>query len=441
MYKDFYGFERLPFTVTPSEDFFFPGGQRRWLLETLEQAVLDGEGIVKVIGEVGTGKTTLCRLLCQRLPERVHTALVLDAKVAPAEFYDAILAEFQQKATPGLGIHNSRQQLQNHLTHIYAERRQALLLIEEAQFLSPETFEELLFLNNLESDQHKLIQILLFGQPGLDRLLEKPALHPIRDRITRQLCLPLFTHEDTGCYIQVRLDRASPGAARPSFSPEAVAKIHKMARGSLRRVNVLSHYALLHASQENAMVVGKKHVHLSQPKKPSFLPQLDRLVAQASRHIPKSFPLKTIQISLPKPPAAAFGAAGLILVSGMLPFWMDSATKVVHNPASTLTSTKAATDQPEENKDQTFAKTSPRVNHKGNHGDQAMGHIPQNEQENVVIPILKVVSRASSTLCRPKNAEKSPLSTEPLSTAMKKSACMETKVSLASADIDAKTAN
>ncbi|HIJ85854.1 MAG: Sporulation domain protein [Magnetococcales bacterium] len=325
MYLEYFKFEKLPFSITPDADFFYPGRGRGAILDTLEQAVLDAEGIVKVVGEVGTGKTTLCRILCQRLPQRVHSALLLNSRIAPDELHDAILTELKQKPIPGAGSHERRQQLQNHLIHLFAEGGQGVLLVEEAQSMRMETFEELRFLNNIETDNHKMLQIILFGQPELDHVLKRPSLRHIRDRISRHITIPLFTLEDTACYIQSRLDRASGREAVPLFSKDAVAKIHKMAHGSLRRVNILAHHALIHAFQEHVAKVEKKHVRPRRRVRYPRFSSWNRLVAHTAKTFTRfnSLRPRTIRIRYPEPLAATVGSMLLILIAGMLPFWLS----------------------------------------------------------------------------------------------------------------------
>ncbi|MEO5327134.1 MAG: AAA family ATPase [Magnetococcus sp. THC-1_WYH] len=322
MYKEFFGFHRLPFAINPDEDFFYPDCQRQGLLDAMELAVLEGEGIIKVVGGIGTGKTTLCRLLCQRLPSRVHTALIIDPKIAPEKLCDVLLLEFGQKPQLGQDEHGKRQQLQNYLIHLFKEGQQALLLLDEAQSMLPETYEELLFFSNIETYNHKLLQMIFFGRPELDRMLGKSILRPIGDRITQHMIVPPFSLEDTRHYIQTRLDRAFYGTAQVAFSPQAFMAIHGAAHGSLRRTDVLAHDALVQAFREGVRVVEKKHVHLSRLRKITSLPRFGPMHLS----MPDRFPNLghgVVRIPYPKPSTMVIGILGMSLISGTLPLWLD----------------------------------------------------------------------------------------------------------------------
>ena len=176
MYHAFFGLQRAPFKITPDPDFFFEGGSRGAVLGALLYAVAQGEGIIKVTGEVGSGKTMLCRVLQQRLGTSVDMIYLANPNVAPDEILHAIALEMQLKlprdATRVEAIHA----LQKTLVARHAKGRQVVLFVEESQGMPIGTLEEIRLLSNLETEQHKLLQIILFGQPELDYKL---ALHEI----------------------------------------------------------------------------------------------------------------------------------------------------------------------------------------------------------------------------------------------------------------------
>ena len=183
LYLEHYGLKEPPFRITPHTDFFFDGADRGATLEALIYAVLHDEGIVKVSGEVGSGKTMLCRVLMERLPAHVDTIYLATPSLAREEIMQAIGDEL------GLALAGKRtavalRELQEHLIRRYGEGRRVVVLIDEAHVMPDETLEEVRLLSNLESSRHKLLHMVLFGQPELDASLAKPSLRQLRDRIT-----------------------------------------------------------------------------------------------------------------------------------------------------------------------------------------------------------------------------------------------------------------
>ena len=195
MYLQHFGLREAPFRITPHTEFFFAGANRGATLEALLYAITAGEGMVKVTGEVGAGKTMLCRVLMERLPAQVDTIYLATPSLAREEILQAIGDEL------GLALAGKRtavalRELQEHLIGRYAQGRRVVVLIDEAHAMPDETLEEVRLLSNLESNRHKLLQIVLFGQPELDATLAKPSLRQLRDRITHAFRMrPLSTAE------------------------------------------------------------------------------------------------------------------------------------------------------------------------------------------------------------------------------------------------------
>src|SRR5687767_594667 len=183
LYLEHFGLSEPPFRITPHTDFFFEGADRGATLEAPIYAVLHDEGIVKVSGEVGSGKTMLCRVLMERLPQHVDTIYVATPSLARDEILQAIADELKLE----LGAERTAvalRALQERLIELYAAGRRVVILIDEAHVIPDESLEQVRLLSNLESNRHKLLQIVLFGQPELDATLAKPSLRQLRDRIT-----------------------------------------------------------------------------------------------------------------------------------------------------------------------------------------------------------------------------------------------------------------
>src|SRR5437762_14300890 len=185
LYLEHFGLNEPPFRITPHTDFFFEGAERGPTLEALAYAVLHDEGIVKVSGEVGSGKTMLCRMLMERLPAEVATIYLASPSFARDEILHAIADDLELKLPERRTV--ALRELQEHLIKLYGAGRRVVILIDEAHVMREDTLEQVRLLSNLESSRHKLLQIVLFGQPELDATLAKTELRQLRDRITHSL--------------------------------------------------------------------------------------------------------------------------------------------------------------------------------------------------------------------------------------------------------------
>ena len=190
MYYAFFGLTQPPFKITPDTDFFFEGGNRGAVLEALIYAITHGEGIIKVTGEVGSGKTMLCRVLQARLPQLGRDGLSRQperlARRDPAR-HRLRAAACRSVADAGRLV--VMHALNDYLLARHAEGRQVVVFVEESQSMPMATLEEIRLLSNLETKQHKLLQIVLFGQPELDENLRKPEIRQLRERITHSFSL------------------------------------------------------------------------------------------------------------------------------------------------------------------------------------------------------------------------------------------------------------
>lgn len=259
MYYDHFGLQQAPFKITPNTDFFFSGANRGPVLEALIYAITHGEGIVKVTGEVGSGKTMLCNMLQNRLPENVESVYLANPSVGPDEVLHAIAFELQ------LGIDRKADHLevmhglQDYLVSRHADGKRVVVFIEESQSMPLATLEEIRLLSNLETRNDKLLQIVLFGQPELDENLRRPNIRQLRDRIAHSFRLEPLTEGEVREYLMFRM-RAAGYRGPEIFNPAVVKHIAKASSGLTRRVNLIADKALLAAFAENTHTVSPKHI-------------------------------------------------------------------------------------------------------------------------------------------------------------------------------------
>ncbi len=259
MYYEFFGLTQAPFRITPNTDFFFGGGNRGPILEALIYAVSNGEGIIKVSGEVGSGKTMLCNMLMERLQENVEIVYLANPSVSPDEILHAIAYELQ------LGIERQATRLevmqafQEHLLKRHAEGKRVVVFVEESQGMPIATLEEIRLLSNLETRNDKLLQIVLFGQPELDDNLRQPNIRQLRERITHSFGLAPLTVNEVREYLMFRL-RAAGYRGPDLFSGKIVNMIARASGGLTRRINLIADKALLAAFSENTHTVKPRHI-------------------------------------------------------------------------------------------------------------------------------------------------------------------------------------
>jgi type II secretory pathway predicted ATPase ExeA len=258
LYLEHFGLTEPPFRITPHTDFFFDGADRGATLEALIYAVLHDEGIVKVSGEVGSGKTMLCRVLMERLPPHVATIYLATAWLAREEILHAIADDLELTLSPERRSVALRE-LQQHLIALYAAGRRVVILIDEAHVMPEDTLEQVRLLSNLESNRHKLLQIVLFGQPELDQTLAKTDLRQLRDRITHSFRMRPLALAEVAKYLSFRM-RAAGYRGPEVFTPRAVRRIGRAADGLTRRINILADKALLAAYTENTHAITGRHV-------------------------------------------------------------------------------------------------------------------------------------------------------------------------------------
>jgi general secretion pathway protein A len=246
MYSDFFGFSEKPFTITPNPQFMFLSGNHREAFAHLLYGIDSHAGFIAMVGEVGTGKTTILRTLLSQLdPDKYRSALIFNPCLTVEQLLAGICREFGIEASEAnrYGYHDA---LNRFLLEQDRAGRTVLLVVDEAQNLSPQLLEQVRMISNLETERDKLIQIVLAGQPELQQLLSRHDLRQLNQRITVRCRLTAMGLEDTGAYIRHRLKIA--GSRVPNlFSDGAVKKIYRFSRGVPRLINVACEQALIMA--------------------------------------------------------------------------------------------------------------------------------------------------------------------------------------------------
>jgi type II secretory pathway predicted ATPase ExeA len=259
MYYSHFGLSQAPFKITPNTEFFFSGGNRGPILEALIYAITHGEGVIKVTGEVGSGKTMLCHMLPTRLPPHVETVYIANPSVSPEEILHTIAFELQLAVDRGASRLAVMQALHDYLLKRYAEGKRVVAFVEESQSMPLATLEEIRLLSNLEAKNDKLLQIVLFGQPELDDNLRQPQTRPLRERITHSFRLEPLAPGEIREYLMFRM-RAAGYRGPDLFTGSVIGSIARASLGLTRRVNLIADKALLAAFSENTHTVRPKHV-------------------------------------------------------------------------------------------------------------------------------------------------------------------------------------
>lgn len=258
MYLDHFGLKEPPFKITPVTDFFFPGANRAEILDALLYAITDSEGIIKVTGEVGSGKTMLCRMLLERFPAHVEAVYLANPSLSREEMLYAI-ADGLKLNLEGQRVNIILQTLQNHLELKIAQGKRVVILVDEAHAMPLETMEELRLLYNLQVGNHKLMQIVLVGQPELNDKLNQPNMRQLKDRIIHHFSMLPLSQNIIESYLLFRMRTAGYRGPTP-FSAAAAALIGKASQGLMRRVNILADKSLLSAFVENTHNIEVRHV-------------------------------------------------------------------------------------------------------------------------------------------------------------------------------------
>jgi general secretion pathway protein A len=260
MYLAHFGFAEWPFANTPDPRFVYLSPRHEEALAHLLYGVRERGGFVQLTGEVGTGKTTICRYLLSQLPAGVDVALIVNPMLTPEELLATICDELGAAYPPEAYTRKAFVDvLYRHLLDAHGRGRRTVLIVDEAQNLSPDALEQLRLLTNLETATEKLLQIVLIGQPELTELLARTELRQVAQRITARYHLRPFAERDTRAYVWRRLQIA--GQRTSLFEPGALAAVHRASRGIPRLVNVICDRALLGAFAEGKRTVSARTVH------------------------------------------------------------------------------------------------------------------------------------------------------------------------------------
>jgi len=243
MYEDFYGLREKPFNLTPDPRFLFLSESHRVALEHLIYGITQKEGFMLITGDVGTGKTTLCRFLLERLEQDTETALILNPQISEEELLSGILSEFGITSSE-TGRKGMVDRLNQFLLEKLASDRKVAVIIDEAQNLSLSVLEQIRLLSNLETEKEKLLQIILVGQPELQEKLKLPVLRQLNQRISIRCHLRPLGKNETQKYIEHRLMIAG-AKGDITLSKRAISLIFKRSKGIPRLINLISYRALL----------------------------------------------------------------------------------------------------------------------------------------------------------------------------------------------------
>lgn len=249
MYESFFGLSEPPFNVTPDPRFVYLSRHHQEALSALLYGIEQRRGFIQITGEIGAGKTTLCRTLLKEMDEKVHSALVFNPKLSEFELLQVIVEDFGIKPS-GRKRKDYFDSLNRFLIEELEKGYNAVVMIDEAQLLTPKALEQVRLLSNLETATQKLLQIIFFGQPELKDILMRRDLTQLRQRISVRYHLPELSREEVGKYIEHRLKVA--GASGDIFQGDAVDLIYQLSNGIPRIINMLADRAMLAAFAQSS---------------------------------------------------------------------------------------------------------------------------------------------------------------------------------------------
>lgn len=262
MYLEHFGIRELPFSLTPNTEFFLNMASYHKAYNMLMVSIANQEGFIKVVGEVGTGKTMLCRKVLNSLEEEKETyitAYIANPVLSPKGLFLAFAEELGLEVDNDIGHHSLLKKITQVLMERSAEGRQVVLFIDEAHAMPEKTLEALRLMTNLETEQTKLFQVVLFAQPELDEMLSQPSLRQLLQRITFSYRLESLDRDGLERYVSHRLSTAGYNGAAV-FTAGALDDLHAASRGIPRLVNILSHKAMMVAFGRGDRQIDREHV-------------------------------------------------------------------------------------------------------------------------------------------------------------------------------------
>lgn len=262
MYLYHFGLKELPFTLTPNTNFYLGLAPHYEAFEVLITALKSGEGFLKVVGEVGTGKTLLCRKLLNEIPEHFVTAYIPNPYLQPDELRRAVASELGVKQAQRMSAQLLTQRIQHRLLELHQAGHSVVLILDEAQALPAESLEALRLFTNLETETRKLLQVVLFAQPELDQRLSEDTFRQLKQRITFSYRLRAMNAEEVTQYIDHRLQVAGYKGAT-LFSPTLCQQIARISKGIPRVVNILCHKMMMLSYGQGTYDITKKHLTLA----------------------------------------------------------------------------------------------------------------------------------------------------------------------------------
>lgn len=258
MYEAFFGLREAPFSLTPDTDYFFGYRAHEQALQVLRHAVRHGEGFIKITGEVGTGKTLLCRKLLDWLDEDCVTAFIPDPSLSPEGLRQALARELELRSRD-VEPHTLLEAIHHRLVRLAQQGKRVVLCIDEAQTLSDEGLEAVRLLTNLETEKTKLLQVILFGQPELDQRLQQRQLRQLQQRISFDYRLAPLDRTAVDSYVAHRLSIAGYNGER-LFTRRAIRRLHRCSGGIPRLINVIAHKALMVAYGRGKRRIGPREI-------------------------------------------------------------------------------------------------------------------------------------------------------------------------------------